>query len=156
MTPPRSVEEWAKRHEKVEDVIFDGPVCRTCRLIDGTAVPYPCDAASILVYATEQVARARADTNADVRNHLYQILVNRLSCDLAGLEQVPSDAAFEAMLDQMVYGARAEEREVTMDSWTVWVNDFFDTKLGSDPGVDVIKGIILDKIAAIRARRDEG
>jgi len=61
MTPPRAVEEWAKRHEKVEDVIFDGPVCRTCRHIDGSAVSYPCDAALILAYAAEQVAQARAE-----------------------------------------------------------------------------------------------
>jgi hypothetical protein len=50
------VEEWAKRHEKVEDVIYDGPVCRTCRYIDGAAVSWPCDAARILAYAAEQVA----------------------------------------------------------------------------------------------------
>lgn len=41
--------EIERRHEKVEDAIFDGPVCRTCRHIDGAAVSYPCDAAIVLV-----------------------------------------------------------------------------------------------------------
>jgi hypothetical protein len=51
--------------------------------------------------------------------------------------------------------ARAEEREACANSSTAWVNDFFDTKPGSDPGSDVIKGILLERIAAIRAQRDE-
>ena len=58
MTTPRSLAEWAEieaRHVKVEDVIFDGPVCRTCRHIDGAAVSYPCDAAIVLAYARQQV-----------------------------------------------------------------------------------------------------
>ena len=58
MPNPRTAAEWAKieaRHVKVEDVIFDRPVCRTCRYIDGVAVAYPCDAAIILAYARQRV-----------------------------------------------------------------------------------------------------
>lgn len=52
MTPERLAEIEA-RHVKVEDVIFDGPVCRTCRHIDGAAVSFPCDAAIILTALRE-------------------------------------------------------------------------------------------------------
>lgn len=48
------------RHVKVEDVIFDGPVCRTCRDMGGDAISYPCDAATLLtrLERAERVAAA--------------------------------------------------------------------------------------------------
>ena len=61
MPNPRTAAEWADieaRHVKVEDVIYDGPVCRTCRHIDGAAVSYPCDAAVAFAHARQRVAAA--------------------------------------------------------------------------------------------------
>ena len=64
--------EIERRHEKVEDAIFDGPVCRTCRHIDGAAVSYPCDAAIVLA----EIRRLREERNyalgkeTDAKNEL--------------------------------------------------------------------------------------
>mgnify|MGYP001590754283 CR=1 FL=1 len=61
MTPadgiPTRLAKITARHEKVEDVFYDGPVCRTCRDIGGSAVPYPCDAATLLTALAEAQQR---------------------------------------------------------------------------------------------------
>ena len=63
--PPERLAEIERRHEKVEDAIFDGPVCRTCRHIDGAAVSYPCDAAIVLA----EIRRLREEY-AELAKHL--------------------------------------------------------------------------------------
>ena len=98
---PRSAAEWKKieaRHVKVEDVIYDGPVCRTCRDISGAAVPYPCDAAIALAHARQRVEafRERAASLVDPPNELEPPYVRRARQQLAAaIRALPLEEARE-------------------------------------------------------------
>lgn len=56
-------------HKRVEDMIFDGPVCLTCRDIGGSPTPWPCETMKI-------ISGTQAKDNINVAlDHLDQAII---------------------------------------------------------------------------------